>query len=101
MVDKLTPKRVAVIPFPGGWLEVRNAHDYPERRQDPATGEWKDTGNMRKGNPGTFLCLPNSNPVNVSGLPLDEVFSSAVVKRFKDNTLAAKILKENEQAALN
>lgn len=92
----IVSKRVAIIPFPGGRIEIRNASDYPER--DRTTGE--PTGRMLKARPGTFLCLPNSDALDVSSIPLDEVLHPGLVAKISGNKLAKSILRENDEASL-
>lgn len=92
---QLTNKRVAIIPFPGGRLEVRNASDYPLR---DANGQ--PTGQYGKARAGVFLCLPGGDACDISSIPLDEILHPELFKKFNQNKLVQSILKENEQAAL-
>lgn len=91
----LVQKRVAIIPFPGGRLEVRNASDYPLR---DANGT--PTGAYGKARAGVFICLPNSDPLDVTSVPLDEVLHADLFRKLQQNKLAQSILKENEKAAI-
>lgn len=97
---KPVPKRIAIVPFPGGVIEVRNAYTYNGRQQD-ANGVWQDTGVLRQARSGTYLCLHGSDPVEVSGLDLDEVLAPAIIAKLKKHPLAQKILKENLDSMLD
>lgn len=98
--QNLIPKRVAIVTFQGGALEFRNAYHYPAREQD-SEGRWKDTGVYKQARSGTYLCLHGSDPVEVSGLDLDEILHPTITAKVKQHKLAQQILKENLQAMLN
>lgn len=95
MTNEVT-KKIAIVPFPGGRLEVRNAYTYPERDQNGTP-----TGVIREARSGTFICLPGINPIEVSGLDLDDLLSATICQKLKNNKLAQQILKENLASQLN
>lgn len=98
--QNIIPKRVAIVTFPGGAIELRNAYHYPAREQD-AAGKWHDTGAFKQARSGTYLCLHGSDPIEVSGLDLDEILHPSISAKLKANKLAQQILKENTAAMLS
>lgn len=75
-------KKVAVIPFLGGRLEVCNAYTY--ERKDGTTGEAR---------PGVTLHGVSRYPVEITGIDLE-----ALGKQLREHKLAQQILKENAAA---
>lgn len=89
-------KKIAIVPFQGGRIEVRNAYTYPERDDKGAP-----TGVIREARSGVFICLPGINSIEISGLDIDQLLSADICKRFKENKLVQQILKENLAAQLS
>lgn len=77
-------KKVALITFPGGRVEIRTAGEYKDR----------ETGEIKQSRAGTFICTPDLKyPLDISDVDL-----AVLCESIRKNKLAQQILKENAAA---
>lgn len=88
-IETMLQKKVAVIPFPGGRVELRTAGEYTD----------KETKEVKQSRAGIFLCIPGTYDIDVSGVDLEAL--GKVPEIIRKNKLAQLIIKINEEAALS